>query len=1119
MRRGTNVGAIYVKATVDGDGLNEGIVDGVEEAAPGVHRAGRKHADEYSDGFFERLRRNLGPALNEMFDRSSKGAGKHLGSRLGVDVAESMEERISDTDIGASMEESLRRAEPGIHRAAGRHSTEYSDTFIGRLRATLPGLVAEVIDKSDVSGRHRAIPTPTGPGKHRDGGGSPLFGEDIDADRLSKIFGRGSRNNFLNVFGAVLGNVAQMAEVATDKLAMFAKEGSRLQMFLKGAGPAVIAVVVALSMMVSAIGASVGVLTALASTIVTAVIGSLAVLSGAILSVVVAGGLLTAAFMSMTDAQQKMAKTSFAPLRDEMIGIGQIVITQMLPAFNQMSANLQQALLLLAPVAHVLGDAFRDVGVQLTAAFSGPGFQKLSAAFTSELPLIIRNLGGALGEFLNGFTAMFAVIMPYVTEFTSNLRRAATTFNEWANSAKGQNAIADFIGKAMASLDALWGFLKQVGGFIGDVLFSDEAMAAGLEIFDRMTAKIGEWRDAVAQAAENGDLARWFEDAVEFGSAFWSVIEGIWDVFTALYNSGVLESVTTLFEGIGTTFSAVGTILGPLIDLLGVALPTAMFAVIGPLEAIAGSVIAIGEAVEWVGGKLGMGDGTNFSGTKGAFGKIGDQFLGQFAGTPLGRGNKKDRIDFDALMSKIKKGFNTEGKGFDLKKLIGSGKSARLATTDKDAPYKNPYEDFANKLIKDTDSVAARLKKALSDMSEKITDAIRDGAKSTDVTALRESLLNTAEDIKSTAQDSVNNAQQALNSAAGSLASAGSAKAAKAAMKKVKDAQRDLEAALKNQKKIDSIAKYLAAKQRTSSEGRVQRLLKGLGDQNATLADYAIARNRVAAKLDAANQKLEDAIALRDQFKDNVIQATQQFGSLLTTQGQILGGIEQAITAQDITANLTDRLAKIRKFQEDLRTLTAQGLNASAYQQIVEAGVEQGSGIAQALLNGGLTAINQTNSLVDQINQASTSLGSEASSRMYQAGVDAAKGLVAGLTSLSAQLDNAATRLGNTIAAALRRALGIRSPSRVMIAQMGYVGDGIVDGLDAQQSKVASAADALARQITVSPEAASQAARTGTADTVSGNQQPLIGELNVHTPTEDPMAVAHEVVNEVVGRL
>lgn len=1056
MRRSTQVARGYVGLAVDGKNIDRDIVDEVEKAAPGIHRAGDHAADEYSDGFFTRIQRNLGGAFLDMMDREGTRAGRHMGARMGDAASEELGKRLKGG---------------GARRGTGSIMSSFLE----------------------------------------DG--------DIDADRLSKIFGKGSRNNFLNVFGAIMGQVANLTEQATDKLAMFAKEGSKLQMFLKGTGPAMIAVVIALSMMVSAIGAAAGVVTALASTIASALVGSLAVLSGAILSVVVAGGLLTAAFMSMTDAQKEMMKASFAPLRDEMLGIGQIVITQLLPAFDLMSANLQKALLLLAPVAHVLGDAFRDVGVQLTAAFSGPGFQKLAGAFTSELPLIIRNLGTALGEFLNGFTGMFAAIMPYVTQFTSNLRNAAMAFNEWANSAKGQNAISEFVGKAMASLEALWGFLKQLGGFISDVLFSDEAMGAGLEIFDRMTAKIGEWRDAVQRAAENGDLARWFEDAVEFGSAFWSVIEGIWDVFTALYNSGVLESVTTLFEGIGTTFSAIGTILGPLIDLVGVVLPTAMFAVIAPLEAIAGTIIAIGESVEYVAGVLNLGDGTDFSGTKKSFGRIADQFMGQFAGTPLGRGNKDERTSLDKLLASIKKGFSSGGKGFDLKKLIGSGSAARGATTDKDAPYKNPYEDFANSLIKETDSVAARIKKALMDMNEKIGDAVRDAAKSKDVESLRESLLSTAEDIKASARDGVNQAQQALNSAAGSLASAGSAKAAKAALKKVKDAQRDLEAALKNQKKIDSIAKYLAAKQRVSSESRVQQLMKGLGSQNATLADYAVARNRVAAKLDAANAKLEEAISLRDEFRTSVTQATQEFGSLLTTQGQILGGIEQAITATDITTNLTDRLAKIRKFQEDLRILTAQGLNSAAYKQIVEAGVEQGSNITQALLNGGLTAVNQTNSLVDQINAASNSLGSQASTRMYQAGVDAAKGLVDGLTSLSAQLDNAATRLGNTIAASLRRALGIKSPSTVMIAQMGYVGDGIVKGLDAQGQKVSAAADALSRQIRVSPEAAAGASRTSAGDGVSGNSAPAIGELHVHTPTEDTKAVAKEVVNEVVGRL
>lgn len=128
---------------------------------------------------------------------------------------------------------------------------------------------------------------------------------------------------------------------------------------------------------------------------------------------------------------------------------------------------------------------------------------------------------------------------------------------------------------------------------------------------------------------------------------------------------------------------------------------------------------------------------------------------------------------------------------------------------------------------------------------------------------------------------------------------------------------------------------------------------------------------------------------------------------------------------------------------------------------------------------------------------------------------------MAGLEQTSDRIDAAAARLGRRIAASIKRSLGIRSPSTVMRRMMGDVGSGVVLGLADQESRVEVASGSLARRIMVSPEVATYASRQRAAG-VSGNEEPDRGgfrDLIVHTPTEDPAAVAHEVLNEVTGRL
>jgi hypothetical protein len=70
---------------------------------------------------------------------------------------------------------------------------------------------------------------------------------------------------------------------------------------------------------------------------------------------------------------------------------------------------------------------------------------------------------------------------------------------------------------------------------------------------------------------------------------------------------------------------------------------------------------------------------------------------------------------------------------------------------------------------------------------------------------------------------------------------------------------------------------------------------------------------------------------------------------------------------------------------------------------------------------------------------------------MYKAGLDATKGLVAGLLKDQSSLTQAATQISNRLINTVKSTLGIRSPSRVF-AQLGrYTTEGYIVGLDQMQ--------------------------------------------------------------------
>lgn len=931
-------------------------------------------------------------------------------------------------------------------------------------------------------------------------------------DRIGGMFGAGSRNNALNLVGKSIANIINLTgglSSAITKVTGVGGEGasmfSRMAVGAVATGAALGIVAAVAAILVSVMSALLALVVAMAATITSALVGSLLVLGGTLSAVAAGAGLLAVAFTSMDDAQKAMLKDSFQPLKAELTGIGQLMITQMIPYFDTWSGNLQRALALAAPVAGIMGQAFGQAGAIITNAFSGPGFQNFMQALGVELPSITVNLSSALGGFLNGMAGLFAVLMPYVTRFSAYLADVADDFAKWANSAAGQNSIEDFTDRALTSLESLWNFATSFFGWLGDILFSQSGQAAGNTIFDSLADSFDGFRQSIA----DGSLEDWFADAIDFGRELKDMISALSDTFQALNNDGALQAAGEGISTIAGFVSDLNELLGPLVDVLGYVLPATLGFALSPIWALGKAIEGVGNAIQWV-KNLAGGPSLNT-----------DLIMNQvgLANTtsPGDRGFIGPKAPFIGPVV-------PKNPSFSVDNLIKSGDRALNNTSKSSGGYKpdkyvNPYTDWADKLLADGKKAVDDMREAMRDINRDMAKAVKDASKAPDLKTAQTALSGAINSARAAGESMVDGAQTSLDQATRALGSSSSAKETAKALSEWNKRNRELMIALKNQAKVEEAAAMLGRQKRVDT-ARVSNLINGFRQSDATLAEYAAARARVTGRLEAANKRLADAIALRDQYKSAVVDATRSFGSLLTAQAQTINGIEQALTAKDITTNLKARLQQIRDFQQNMRKLLALGLSNDAYKQIVDAGVEQGGAYAAALVAGGQGSISEVNGLVSTINAAANNLGKDASSRLYQAGVDAAQGLVDGLESLSEKLDSAATRLGTSIANAVKRALGIKSPSRVMMDMMDYgVGDGLVAGLDSQHGKVGAAADRLSKQIAVSPEVAAYAA----AQSKNGTTDPAAPvndiDVTIVTPTKDPLAAAHEAVNEIVGRL
>jgi hypothetical protein len=443
----------------------------------------------------------------------------------------------------------------------------------------------------------------------------------------------------------------------------------------------------------------------------------------------------------------------------------------------------------------------------------------------------------------------------------------------------------------------------------------------------------------------------------------------------------------------------------------------------------------------------------------------------------------------------------------------GKGKGGKKAKK-----YRNPYRGMAANIIAGLPVVESDVRNAIREYGKDTKELMADVAKSTSGESVVESIGSNVLSMRDNAADLIRNKQDALRDAALSLQSAGSKAAAKKALQEVRSAQASLAAAQENQRRLNIATAMIQAHQ-TINEGSVLALVAGASASNATLAEIAEARGRIAEKISQATSDLKAAEDTLRDYAKSVADSTKSYASIIGVQARMIDGVQAALTSTDINQSVRDRLEKAKNFQLELRQLASMGLSNDAYKQLVDAGVEQGGETARALIAGGAGAVQELNDLMAQLDTVGKGIGSDSSTRLYQAGVDAAQGLLDGLKSQETALAAAAEQIAASLVAAVNRTLGIASPSRVMMESMKNVGDGLVLGLSAQMGKVSRAAESLSGMIAVSPEVAAHSAKMGESPYVSGNAPAKEFNLTVVTPTEDPYAVAMETMNEITGRL
>lgn len=250
-------------------------------------------------------------------------------------------------------------------------------------------------------------------------------------------------------------------------------------------------------------------------------------------------------------------------------------------------------------------------------------------------------------------------------------------------------------------------------------------------------------------------------------------------------------------------------------------------------------------------------------------------------------------------------------------------------------------------------------------------------------------------------------------------------------------------------KKLHDLSKSSKAssKERKKAASAYTYLTKNLNDEHKALDKLSAKYDTYTQKIKDAKQALEDAKKTRDDYKKSI---HDEFAALPS--------IDANTTAASYEKDLKDQIEKTKEFSNALQRLRKMGLNDTAYKDLLSKGISA-LPFVNDLLKQGQNGVNEINSLDKQLDVVATGLGKTASAQLYQAGVDAAAGLVKGLEMKQKAIQIQMDAIANAMVKAIKKKLGIKSPSRVMAEVGGYSAEGVAKGLSEMSGVVAKAAE------------------------------------------------------------
>jgi hypothetical protein len=238
-----------------------------------------------------------------------------------------------------------------------------------------------------------------------------------------------------------------------------------------------------------------------------------------------------------------------------------------------------------------------------------------------------------------------------------------------------------------------------------------------------------------------------------------------------------------------------------------------------------------------------------------------------------------------------------------------------------------------------------------------------------------------------------------------------------------------------------------SASERKKASAAYSELTKKLNDEKSAIGKLSDKYDALTEKIKKADEAYQAAIKTRDDYRKQI---TDKYSDVASPTGET--------TLTSYVEDLKKQIEDTKLFSNALQRLRAFGLNDELYKDLLEQGPSALPFINE-LLDKGIAGVNEVNKLGKDLDAVGAHLGKTGSDALYQAGVNSAKGFLDGLKAQQKMLEKVMDNIAASMVRAIKKKLGIKSPSRVFKEIGIFSAEGLVKGLDEMSGIVERSAE------------------------------------------------------------